>query len=258
MIREFKLAKSGDTAHIEVLGIEHLAQVLALQDATRSALPDEQKMFVLPQSSEYFARLLERRNGLMVGVRANGQLIAQMAVMGTMTLEDAVTRNAITRNEVPLHHAEGADTIVVAKSMAVHPKWRGNELSQRMLEAALDQPLARTADHVFAQISVDNTLSWDLFLRHGFGIVAAAIDPGDQKPRFILQKPALGHALHTIASIDSLDPSADFAAIMRLTGREALIGQLDENGLSFRLAFHASSNTAAAWTDEGAEIANNR
>ncbi len=252
MVREFQLPKSGETASIEVLGFEHLAQVLALQDETRSGLPEAQKMFVLPQSAEYFAKLLERKNGLMVGVRVKGQLIAQMAVMGPMTLDDAVTRNAITRNEIPFHHAEGSEMVVIAKSMAVHPLWRGNELSQHMLEAALDQPMARTSDHVFAQISVDNIRSWELFLRHGFGIVAAAIDPMDKKPRFVLQKPALGLALHDIASIDNLDPSSDFAAIMRLTGHESLIGQLDEDGLSFRLAFHAANNTAAVWAGDEA------
>lgn len=249
MTREFNLVKTDEPANVAVLGIEHLAQVLALQDETRAALPEAQKMFVLPQSTEYFARLLERRNGLMVGVRVKGQLVAQMALMGPTTLEDAVNRNAITRNEVAFHHAEPSDLVVIAKSMAVHPDWRGNELSQHMLTAALDQPLARTADHVFAQISVDNVRSWELFLRHGFGIVAAGVCPSDQKPRFILQKPALGLSLHEIPSIKNLDPSSDFAAIMRLTGREALVGKLDENGLSFRLAFHADRNNAGAWVE---------
>ena len=258
MTREFNLPKSDEMATIVVLGIEHLAQVLALQDETRSALPEAQKMFVLPQSAEYFARLLERRNGLMVGVRVKGQLVAQMALMGPLTLEDAIMRNAITRNEVPFHHAESSDLVVIAKSMAVHPAWRGNELSQHMLEAAIDQPVARTADHVFAQISVDNVRSWEIFLRHDFGIVAAAIDPIDHKPRFILQKPALGMTLHETASIGNLDPSADFAAILRLTGREALIGKLDENGLNFRLAFHADRNNAGAWSENEAVVINQR
>lgn len=254
MTREFNLAKSEERASIVVLGIEHLAQVLALQDETRSALPEAQKMFVLPQSAEYFSRLLERRNGLMIGVRVKGQLVAQMALMGPMTLEDCVSRNAVTRNEIPFHHAEASDLVVIAKSMAVHPDWRGNELSQHMLEAALDEPIARTADHVLAQISVDNVRSWELFLRHGFGIVAAAIDPTDQKPRFILQKPALGLAIHEMSSIDNLDPSSDFAAIMRLTGREALMGKLDENGNNFRLAFYADKNSAGAWSEEAEAV----
>jgi ribosomal protein S18 acetylase RimI-like enzyme len=258
MAREFKLAKIDDVASIEVLGIKHLAQVLALQDDTRFALPEDQKMFVLPQSVEYFARLLDRKNGLMAGVRAKGQLVAQMALMGPLTLEECIARNFVTRNEVPFHHAETSDLIVIAKSMAVHPDWRGNELSQHMLEAALDQPIARTADHVFAQISVDNVRSWELFLRHGFGIVASAIDPSDRKPRFVLQKPALGLALHAVAGVDDLDPAADFATIMQLTGREALIGQLDESGLGLKLAFYAAKNTAAAWSEDESEVANLR
>ena len=248
MTRQFTLAKTDEAASIVVLGVEHLAQVLALQDETRAALPEAQKMFIIPQTAEYFVRLLERRSGLMVGVRVKGQLVAQMAVMGPMTLDDAMNRNAITRNDVPFHHARPSDLIVIAKSMAVHPDWRGNELSQRMLEAALEQPIARTADHVFAQISADNGRSWELFLRHGFGIVAAAVDPIDQKPRFIVQKPALGFALHEIASVDGLAPTSDFAAIMRLTGREALIGRIDEFDVN-GLAFHADKNNAGAWSE---------
>lgn len=255
IVRTFTLTKTDDDASIEVLGPEHIVQVLSLQDETRNALPPDHKMFVLPQSVDYFTALLSKKNGILIGVRSKGQLVAQIALMGPMTLEDAIARNAITRNEIPFHHAENSDMVVIAKSMAVHPGWRGNELSQRLLEAALNHPNARTADHVFAQISVDNARSWELFLRHEFGIVAAAIDPTDQKPRFILQKAALGLALHPEASIDNLDPSADFATIMRATGREALVGQLDENGLSFRLAFHASQNSAAAWSDNDAEIA---
>jgi ribosomal protein S18 acetylase RimI-like enzyme len=254
MVRAFHLFRTGDEAKIEVLGIEHLAQVLALQDETRFALPEAQKMFILPQSVEYFARFLERRNGLMVGVRVLGQLVAQMVMMGPLTLEDAITRNAITRNDVPFHHAENADLVVIAKSMAVHPKWRGNELSRHMLQAALEQPLARMADHVFAQISADNSHSWELFLDLGFGIVAAAVDPSDQKPRFILQKPVLGFSLHPVTSVDDIEPLANFSSIVRLTGIEAMIGQRDAAASDVRLAFSAAQTAAAAWS-EGEETA---
>lgn len=251
MVRELILSKSNEPAQVVVLGLEHLAQVLALQDETRAALPEAQKMFVLPQPAEYFARMLERRVGMMIGVRVKGQLVAQMAVMGPMTLDDCIQRNAVTRNDVHFHHAEASDLVVIAKSMAVHPDWRGNELSQHMLEAALELPIARTADHVFAQVSAENVRSWDIFLRHGFGIVAAAIDPNDQKARFILQKPAIGFALQDSASVSQLDPQQDFAAIMRLTGREALIGTLNTNSDS-GLSFYVERNNAGAWTESEA------
>lgn len=249
-MREFTLPKNNDIATIEVLGIKHLAQVLGLQDETRAALPEGQKMFVLPQSVEYFARLLERINGYMIGVRVRGQLVAQMAMMGSVTLDDAIARNTITRNEVHFHHALLSDVVVVAKSMAVHPDWRGNELSQHMLEAALEQPAARMADHVFAQISVDNVRSWELFLKQGFGIVAGAVDVTDQKPRFVLQKPALDFALHERPGADNLDPTVDFTTIMQVTRREALIGQVDEDGPGMKLAFHALKGAAMAWTED--------
>ena len=247
-IKELKLAKANVNATVEVLSVEHLAQVLALQDETRAALPETQKMFVLPQPPEYFRGLLSGDTGVMIGVRVRGQLVAQMALMGPIQLCDAIQRNAITRNHITLHHAGPFESVVIAKSMTVHPAWRGNELSAIMLESVLSLPIARTADHVFAQISAENIRSWDIFLRHGFGIVAAAIDPVDNNPRFIMQKPALGFVLHETAGAYDIDHVSDFAAIVRLTEREALIGRLDD-GVAFRLAFFASTEHAASWTD---------
>lgn len=242
------LTKTGGTAMPEVLGPQNLSEVLALQDEVRAALPEGQKMFVLPQAPDYFEKFLARKNGLMVGMRSEGKLVAQIALMGPLTLEEAIDKNAITRNEVAFHHASLSESVVVAKSMAVHPSRNGNGLSQHLLQAALGQPLARVADHVFAQVSVDNTRSWSLFLRNGFGIVAAALDPQDKNPRFILQKPALGFAVHAMPSIDDSDPVADFSSIIRLTRHEALIGRPDAAGA--KLAFYASSEAAASWYDK--------
>lgn len=251
MIKQFRLPKSGEVATIRILDADDLPKVLKLQDDTRAALPESQKMFVLPQSSTYFQGLLTRENGLMIGVVVADKLVSQMAVMGPMSLADVVEQQKLTRNEVHFHHANDVDSVIMAKSMTVHPDWRGNELSQHMLETVLDLPLVRRTDHVFAQISVDNIRSWELFLRHGFGIIAAAIDPQDHKPRFIVQKPSAGFALHLQQSADDVDAGADFAAIMRLTQREALVGMLDD-GIAFKLAFYASVNSAATWYDNAA------
>ena len=89
-------------------------------------------------------------------------------------------------------------------------------------------PLVREADHTFAQISADNARSWELFLKNGFGIVAAAVDPGDQQARFILQKPADGFNFDIAPAADDVDPMGDFPAIVRLTQREGLIGRIDD------------------------------
>lgn len=248
MIKEFRLTKANIKATVELLQAEHLAQVLALQDETRAALPEAQKMFVLPQKPDYFRGLLNQETGLMIGVRVEGQLVGQMALMGPISLENAISNNTITRNAVEFYHASSLDQVVVAKSMTVHPSWRGNEISAMMLATVLAQPLARNADHVFAQISADNVRSWDIFLRSGFGIVAAAVDPLDGKARFVLQKPALSFALHHTAGAYDMDQASDFAAIIRLTQKEALVGRLDE-GVAFKLAFYASADHAASWTE---------
>lgn len=251
MFKEIKLPRGGAIATIEILGLKDMDHVLALQEETRKALSDEHKMFVLPQPVSYFHNLLEQNNGVMLGIRSGGQLISQMAVMGAMTVEDMIDQQKLTRNEIDLHHAMPNDFAVIAKSMAVHPEFRGNELSQHMLEMALSIPMARRADHMFAQVSVENTHSWQLFLREGFGIVAAAIDPVDNKPRFVLQKPTLGFSMHHMQTTGDVDPFKDFPAIMRMTQREALIGQFDAVGSS-ALAFFASAEMAASWHDDNA------
>ncbi len=248
MFNQFQLPKTGETAVIEVLNTTHRAQVLALHEQTRAALSAEQKMFVLPQAPDYFDKFLSHKSGVILGVMANGKLIAQLVIMGPMSLEDIIGKRAITRNDVAYHHVGALDHIVAIKSMAVHPEFRGNELSQHILAAALELPLVRDADHAFAQISVDNARSWELFLKNNFSIVGAAIDPGDQKPRFILQKPAESFSLDMSPAADDVDPVKDFPAIARLTQDAGLIGRIDgdasANGL--RLAFSATAEVSSA------------
>lgn len=248
------LPKSGQTASLGLLGPEHLDQTQLLLAETREALSDAEKMFVLPQPQAYFEKLLARRNGAMLGVTVGERVIAQMAVMGSLTLDEAIERNAITRNDVYFHHALPNDVVAVAKSVAVHPGWRGNGLAEVMLKAALDLPMSRAADHMFAQASVDNMRSWAMFLRFGFGVVAAAVDPNDLKPRFVLQRPTLGFGLREAPSVEGVSPTASFAAMMRLTSREALIGQIPSGGIGYGLSFFASEISAAAWSDEGQQL----
>ncbi|MGE3622803.1 MAG: GNAT family N-acetyltransferase [Bdellovibrionales bacterium] len=245
MKNEFTLPKSGETAKIEVLKPAHLEQALALHEATRAALPDAQKMFVLPQAPDYFKKFLNKKAGAMLGVMAGDRLVAQLVVMGPLSLEDILSNKAVTRNDVAFHHVGVMDKAAVIKSMAVHPDYRGNELSQHILAAALNLPLLRKADHAFAQISANNARSWELFLRNGFGIVGAGIDPGDNQPRFILQKPLAGFSFDFAPSADDVDPAGDFQAIIRLTQREGLIGRIDEDATllgELRLAFSASTD----------------
>lgn len=257
MLNEFKLLKTGETARAEILAPGHLEDVLALHEATRAALPTDQKMFVLPQKPDYFDKFLTQKEGVMLGIVAGSKLIAQLVIMGPMPLEDIISKHAITRNEIAFHHVGALDQIIAIKSMAVHPDFRGNELSQHILTAALDLPFVRQADQAFAQISADNVRSWELFLKNGFGVVGAAIDPGDQKARFIMQKPTGGFSLDVAPSADDVNPIEDFPAIVRLTQREGLIGRVDgdaqaSNGL--RLAFFASAEISGVLPQVAGEI----
>jgi hypothetical protein len=235
-MKEFTLPKTGGIAKVDVLDDSDLCEVLALHEATRAALPADRKRYILPQGTAYFQNLLSRLTGLLVGIRAENKLVAQMGVMGPLTLREAIALHVITRNDVPFHHASLTDSVVVFKSMACHPEWRGNDLAKNLLSYASELPLAQICDHVFAQISVGNKRSWDGFARQNFGIVAAAYDPEDGLPRFIFQKPAFGFDFVPQPMADDVDPSADFSAIVSLTQREGLVGVCD-NGSTEKLVF---------------------
>ncbi|MDD3371228.1 MAG: hypothetical protein PHE27_05315 [Alphaproteobacteria bacterium] len=236
-MKEYILPKTGGVGRIDVLGGNALPDVMALHEATRAALPDDKKRFILPQGSDYFANLLNRVTGLMIGIRAEGQLIAQLALMGPMPLREAIAKQIITHNEVPFHHASLSDSVMVFKSMASNPVWRGNDLSNQLVSFAVDLPMVRITDHMFTQISVGNKRSWDTFLRkHGFGIVSAAYDPDDGLPRFIFQRPSFGFDFEPQIMADDVDPMDDFSAIVSLTQREGLIGRYQE-GSTEKMAF---------------------
>ncbi len=235
-MKEYILPKTGHAARMTILSDTDMNDVLALQEATRNALPADKKMFVLPQPVSYFQNLLTRATGLMVGIRTDGILIAQMALMGPMELREAIALKLITNNDILFPHAALTDNVVIFKSMAVHPDWRGNELAHHMIGFAADLPFTRVADHAFAQISVGNKRSWDSFARNGFAIVAAGYDPKDGQPRFVFQKPNFGFDLAAEASADDVDPIGDFLAIVALTQRDALVG-VYEAGNDGKLVF---------------------
>jgi len=60
--------------------------------------------------------------------------------------------------------------------------------------------------------------------------------------------------MHPMSTAGCMNPQTDFSAIMRMTQREALIGQFDTTQAS-KLAFFASADMAAAWHDDSIEEA---
>ena len=236
-MKAFTLPQTGETAQISVLTADDLVDVLALHATTRASLPADKKRFILPQNDAYFHNLVNGVTGVMVGIRApDGTLIAQMGLMGPLSLREAIAEEAITHNDVPFHHASLNDSVIVFKSIAAHPDWAGNGLAKQMMAFALELPLVRVAAHVFAQTSASNVRGWSLFTQHQFGIVSAAYDPLDGLPRFIFQRPAFGFEFSPAIIADDADPIEDFPAIVALTQREALIGICDPDARG-KLAF---------------------
>jgi hypothetical protein len=235
-MKEFILPKTCGAAKIDILNEADLEDVLALHEAARADLPADKKRYILPQSTTYFQNALMRMTGLVIGIRAEGKLVGQMVLMGPLTLSEAIVMRLITHNDVPFHHASLNDTVVVYKSLASLPGWRGNDIAKNLVQFANELPFTQVCDHAFAQISVGNKRSWDSFARQNFGIVAAAYDPDDGLPRFIFQKPSFGFDFAPQTAADEVDPTLDFPAIVALTQRQALIGVYERDS-NDKLAF---------------------
>ncbi|MCL2474245.1 MAG: hypothetical protein FWF23_05045 [Alphaproteobacteria bacterium] len=223
-MHEIVLKKANVTATADLLSMEDLSAVVALHNKTIAALPEESKRFVLPQNEDYFADLLSGFSGAVVGIKAKGELVAQIAVAGELSIDEAVEKKLITKNNVSFHHVLSEDSIVVFKSLVCDPDWSGNDLGFHTVAAALKTPLVESADNILTQISAANIRSTNMFLSRGFGIVAAGYDPIDNLPRFVFQKPLNGFSFVPNIIADAVDPITDFPAIMKLTERDALVG----------------------------------
>jgi hypothetical protein len=234
---------------LEILKPASSRELLTLQKNARDILYSE------PYSAAAFDKFLTRENGLMIGLREAGELIAQVTLFGPILFEEANDKNLITHNDVLFHHAQPSELVIVLKSMMIRSAGRENEIARKLLPAALAQPMSRVVDHIFAQTSAEIAEDWLSFLHNGFGVVAAAVDSNGHQPRFILQKPALGFSLYPEASEENIDPVKDFTDIMRLTRQDALVGQCDLL-LESKLALHARTEAAASWYDHPSQAAN--
>ena len=246
-MHEIVLKKANVTAQVDILSMKDLPSVVSLHNNTIASLPEDKKRFVLPQTEDYFSNLLSELTGVMVGLKVKGELIAQIALVGELSIDETVERKLLTKNNVSFHHVNSEDSIVIVKSLVSNPDWRGNDLCSHIIKESFKTPLVLSSDHLLTQISADNECSVKKFLGYGFGIVAAGYDPIDTLPRLIFQKPVAGFNFVPNVVADDVDPVADFSAIMKLTERQALVGVLEDNlhdSLSFLEVAEARSKQA--------------
>ena len=233
---EYTLPTTGGTAQFDILDAPVLSDILALQEAARAALPAEARALFQPLGTAFFQNLLTRQTGLMIGIRKDNKLIAQMGLVGPMELREAVALHIITDNDIVFSHAALTDSVIIFKGLSTHPSWRSDDLEKSLVSYALGLPFCQVIGHVFAQAPVGDKSHWNAFATQGFGIVAAAYDAKDSRSRFIFQKPAFGFDFSPAIIADDVDPVLDFPAIINLTQREALVG-IYEEGSTTRLAF---------------------
>ena len=228
------LSKYNQTATVETLAPKHLDEILLLQQTIIDALPENQKRFMIERRPNYFSRFLNKIDGQMLGIFLGNRLISQGVVMSDITLGEAKEQNAITKNDIIFHYALDTDTISVIKSVGVHPEFRGNNLAQRILDAAYSLSAVKNSQHIFAQISADNHKSLEIFLRNKFFVISAHNDPTDLRTRYVLQRSKAKIKMVTPAKFKNID-FTNISLVNELTQRQLLIGvqKKNVNTLSF-------------------------
>ncbi|XWN51954.1 GNAT family N-acetyltransferase [Anoxybacillus flavithermus] len=146
------------------LSIDHLQQILTLQDIVIEAL--EKKEILQPLTSEEYQYILEG-NGLMIGAFVEEQLIAFRALLVPPINEEHLGLDIVlSEEELP--------RVIYQEISIVHPAYRGNRLQKTLAFLIMQQleQLDNTYDYVCCTVAPFNIPSLKDKFAQGMEIAA--------------------------------------------------------------------------------------
>ena len=165
---------------IKDLNIEHLADVLKLQDKIIAGFHEDEKHFILKRSVEDFIKALDSENTHMIGVFDGDKLIAQ-------SIFEFPQDNQKRDLEEFADDIPNSD-LVIYKATLVDKDYRGLGLMQRLLEYREMKAKQAGKRVAINQIAIDNPASWINALKNGMSIRKVDNDPEDDAKVLYLQK----------------------------------------------------------------------
>lgn len=129
ILYEGKLKQNNDSFHVTLLSLEHMEQILSLQNVIVEALEDKGRL--QPLSLEEFQYILEG-NGMMIGAFIQNELIAFRALL-VPPIDDEHLGLDIGLPESQLHR------VIYQEISNVHPNCRGNGMQKILATVIMDE-----------------------------------------------------------------------------------------------------------------------
>ncbi|HFJ9441655.1 MULTISPECIES: GNAT family N-acetyltransferase [Bacillus] len=123
------LKQNNDPFHVTLLSLEHIEQILSLQNVVVEALEDKSRL--QPLSLEEFQYILEG-NGMMIGAFIENELIAFRALL-VPPIDDEHLGLDIGIAESELHR------VIYQEISNVHPNSRGNGMQKILATVIMDE-----------------------------------------------------------------------------------------------------------------------
>ncbi|BCD21429.1 hypothetical protein BC30090_0326 [Bacillus cereus] len=129
VLYEGRLKQNNELFHVTLLSLEHIEQILLLQNVVVEALEDKSRL--QPLSLEEFQYILEG-NGMMIGAFIENELIAFRALL-VPPIDDEHLGLDIGIPERELHR------VIYQEISNVHPNWRGNGMQKILATVIMDE-----------------------------------------------------------------------------------------------------------------------
>ncbi|HDR3346239.1 TPA: GNAT family N-acetyltransferase [Bacillus cereus] len=129
VLYEGTLKQNNNPFHVTLLSLEHIEQILSLQNIVVEALEDKSRL--QPLSQEEFQYILEG-NGMMIGAFIENKLIAFRALL-VPPIDDEHLGLDIGLSESELHR------VIYQEISNVHPNYRGNGMQKILANVIMDE-----------------------------------------------------------------------------------------------------------------------
>ncbi|EFI64304.1 GNAT family N-acetyltransferase [Bacillus cereus] len=129
VLYEGRLKQNNELFHVTLLSLEHIEQILLLQNVVVEALEDKSRL--QPLSQEEFQYILEG-NGMMIGAFIENELIAFRALL-VPPIDDEHLGLDIGLPESELHR------VIYQEISNVHPNCRGNGMQKILATVIMDE-----------------------------------------------------------------------------------------------------------------------
>ncbi|MGN7895146.1 GNAT family N-acetyltransferase [Bacillus sp. 22475] len=129
VLYEGTLKQNNESFHVTLLSLEHIEQILSLQNIVVEALEDKSRL--QPLSQEEFQYIL-KGNGMMIGAFIENELIAFRALL-VPPIDDEHLGLDIGLSESELHR------VIYQEISNVHPNCRGNGMQKILANVIMDE-----------------------------------------------------------------------------------------------------------------------